>query len=120
MNRTSLAVLLVWFWLELSASAQAQAGSDNKMEDLVRQCEQNGGAAEKDETKQLVGNIMGTGYCVGFFNGLLDASSIAQSVLGKPLFCLPDDGISGDQAIKIYLKYAKDHPEQLHQSARVT
>jgi hypothetical protein len=35
-------------------------------------------------------------------------------------FCLPADGISTDQAIKVFLKWARDHPEELHKRARLS
>ena len=89
------------------------------MEQLVRNCDAKA-SSNSDATEKLLENTMGTGFCFGFFAAMLDATAIAEVVLEKPLFCLPKAGISLDQAMKVYLKYAKDHPEQLHVSARVT
>ena len=36
------------------------------------------------------------------------------------IFCPPPGGISLDQAMRIFLKWANDHPEQLHESARIS
>src|SRR5262245_34893199 len=90
-----------------------------RMEDLVRRCQGNA-SVRTDARDKLLENLMETGFCQDFFSGILSANAIATSVLGNSLFCTPPDGISLDQAIKVYLKYAQDHPEQLHESARST
>ena len=122
--KKSLSAVLVVVVLVLVTSTNgiaqsSKSGGVDKMEELVRQCEQKS-SLNQDPKERLLENIFGVGQCFGFFQGLLDANSLTESILGKPIFCLPTGGISAGQAIKIYLKFANDHPEHLHQSARTT
>ena len=95
-----------------------QNDSVGRTEELVRRCEGNASVKEQ-ERETVVENAVLLGYCSGFFAGILSASPLAERLTGKPLFCLPKDGISIDQSIKIFLKFAQDHPQELHQSARI-
>src|SRR5438034_4648713 len=58
------------------------------------------------------------GYCTGYMWGVLVSHDFFVTATGltggKPLFCAPTDTISVSQAIRVFLKYAKDHPEELH------
>ena len=102
----SLSIALSW-----STLSQEATGGSGTMEDLVKKCQGNGGSS-KDPTERVLEDAIGTGHCVGFISGILSGSALAESILGRPLFCLPKDGISFNEAEKIYFKYAKDHPEQ--------
>jgi hypothetical protein len=56
--------------------------------------------------------------CVGYFAGVLDTLHLAEVVLpGSTKMCLPEEGLSRDQAVKIFLKWAQEHPESLHEPA---
>jgi hypothetical protein len=92
----------------------AKADSDTRAEQLAWECQ----GQEPAEHPEL-GPLMCTEYVLG----MLDMyAMMADPRVGnaKPLACLPDSGISGDQGIKIFLKWANDHPEQLHNSARMS
>jgi len=96
-------------------SVSARADSDTRAEQLAWEC-QGQQPAEHPE----IGLIRCTGYVGG---GLLDMYSMMADPRiggGQPLVCLPADGISNDQAIKIFLEWTSDHPEQLHNTARIT
>ena len=56
-----------------------------------------------------------TGFCIGYVAGFAHALSLA----GISAFCLPD-GINLSDAVKSFLKYVDEHPQELHQSAKVT
>ena len=116
MQRIVLCIATLFLFSSFAAGQDDSAG---RMEDLVRRCQGNA-SVRTDATEKLIENTMERGFCFGFFSGILSANAIATGVLGSPLFCTPRDGISLDQAIKVYLKYAQDHPEQLHESARST
>ena len=57
--------------------------------------------------------------CAGFVDGFLSAAAVAQFInpRGMP-FCQPKDGISIDQARRVFLKFTATHPEDLHLEAR--
>jgi hypothetical protein len=112
MKRILIALSLVLVCTSF-ASAQDAAG---KVEDLVRKCTDEPSVGGTDLEK--IKTVMDFGFCTGFFAGILDTNSFIGALLGRPLFCIPQDGISIDQAIKIFLKSAQDHPESLHHNAR--
>jgi Rap1a immunity proteins len=64
---------------------------------------------------------IGYAQCLGFIDGVLDmhAMMVAFSK-SKPQFCLPAQGLSLDQAHKIFVKWANDNPRELHQLARTS
>ena len=60
------------------------------------------------------------GRCVSYLHGVMDANIMMSAIEGRaPVFCLPSGGIGGFQALKIYVKWADAHPEQLHQHRRI-
>ena len=57
--------------------------------------------------------------CVSYLRGIIDANIMMSMIEGRePVFCPPSD-ISGLQAIKIFVKWADEHPEQLHEHQRL-
>lgn len=59
--------------------------------------------------------------CTGYVSGFLDGMSLASaSAKSQRAVCLPDRGISNDQATRIFVKYLRDNPEVLHQSGRMS
>lgn len=65
--------------------------------------------------------MQGYSQCIGYLNGILDmhAMMVAFSK-SKPQFCLPAQGVSIDQAHKIFVKWTSDNPKELHQLARTS
>ncbi len=60
-----------------------------------------------------------TQHCLGFVDGFMSAASVAQVTNRKAMpFCQPKEGISVDQARRIFLKYIAGHPEDLHWTAQ--
>lgn len=60
-------------------------------------------------------------FCGGYLFGFVDAHQVTSTLNGgKQLFCLPEGGISAAQGIRIETKWLQDHPEQLHESARIS
>jgi len=58
-------------------------------------------------------------YWMGYITGFNDASIITHVGGSNPLFTLPDDGIEAEDAMVIYRKYVRVHPELVGESARV-
>ena len=57
--------------------------------------------------------------CSGFVDGFMSAASVAQTIKRKAMpFCQPKEGISIDQARRIFLKYIATHPEDLNWTAQ--
>ena len=62
-----------------------------------------------------------SGYLSGFLDGYVLGAGFDKLALGSshPLFCLPDGGIAGDQDDRIVVKWLREHPERLHEPARI-
>lgn len=86
--------------------------ADNAI-DLLRQCEGREPAAAPD---------IGVVACASYLSGFVDAQSMLVGIRGglkAPIFCLPSQGVSNEELVRVYVKWSTDHPELLHESARV-
>jgi hypothetical protein len=104
-------VAVITVLLRLSGAVAAE---QTRTEQLVLECDENPSSPE--EWLKLA-------HCAGYVSGMLDmhALMVAPQVGGTTsLFCLPADGISNAQAIKVFLKWAREHPEELHKRARLS
>ncbi len=63
-------------------------------------------------------NRYSIGYCFGFIESFV-ATSVFSTVSMQPLYiCFPfKEKFATKQLVRILVKYMKDHPEQLHESA---
>ncbi len=60
-------------------------------------------------------------WCIGYVSGFMDSLSISAKVNpGRQPACLPAQGITNDQAIRIFVKYLRENPGQLHESGRMS
>lgn len=59
------------------------------------------------------------GLCMGFVLGATQFLSFWEHEGLPPIVCLPD-AVTNGQAIKIWMKFLKDHPEDLHRAALLT
>lgn len=64
--------------------------------------------------------MIGVSACVGFISGFIDAFAIIEGMSEEKVrfFCLPKRGISNDQAVRVFVKWAIEHPGDLHYPAR--
>jgi hypothetical protein len=63
---------------------------------------------------------LNAGYCAGYISGIIDAHTIlVGSRRAESQWCLPKQGISAMDAALVVVKWADDHPERLHETARV-
>lgn len=88
-------------------------------------------AASDERTDQLLwyclghqppgAEFVGKAICGRYIDGMMDMHSIATTIGGaKPLFCLPATGISVDQAMRVFVKWAQANPAKLHTTARIS
>ena len=60
-------------------------------------------------------------WCVSYVSGFLDALAVSELMAPvRKAICLPQRGITTDQAARILVKYLRDNPEKLHQSGRIS
>lgn len=114
---------LLWVGLIVILCPHLARAQEDKTEELVRQCEPvlvaEAAVLREDRREVFAENQYDIGYCTGFFAAILDANFISQLTLGESLFCLPN-GISISQMVKIYVRFADDHPETLHDRIPIT
>ena len=100
--------------LILACPAVALAIMDTGI-DLLKGCQAIVAVAEKRQVDAATaGNAL---LCSGYLMGMIDAEKYLKDA-GVNLFCLPNGGISTQQAARIVLKYLNDHPEELHREPR--
>src|SRR3989304_2700449 len=86
-----------------------------KGNDLLYICSQAQNVIEKGVTKDLSSSdALNFGLCLGFMDGIINTNQIYRFMLGGvALFCEPPE-VTNKQAVRIVVKYLKDHPEELH------
>jgi hypothetical protein len=58
-------------------------------------------------------------WCVGYVAGVMDGALMAPIITNsRPVVCAPKGGTS-EQSLRAVIKYLRDHPEVLHESAEV-
>lgn len=57
------------------------------------------------------------GYCAGYLTGALAVVGLSLNL--SEYICLPEQGISLDQARRIYLKHLEEKPENLNKEDRI-
>jgi hypothetical protein len=110
MLRLTGLLLLLAAMLTLASPAIADAEQKSTM-DMVRECQGRGPAGE-----------LGLLACASYLSGMMDLNAvlIGTKRLPNPVFCIPAAGISNEQAMLVFLKWATEHPEQLHETARMS
>ena len=101
--------LILTLLLITAAPAAAQPQAQMRTDELMWQCE--GVAAAPVEA---------IAFCVGYLSGFTDLNSVIKQMTKWSPFCLPAQGVSRDQVRLVFVKWAKDHPSALHESARVS
>jgi hypothetical protein len=92
--------------------ADRAAAEEKRTEELARECRGEPPAGD-----------LGLMFCIGYLSGLTDMHALMSDARlggGRSQYCIPETGISNEQAMKVFLKWADDHPEQLHKSARIS
>ena len=102
---------VVTFGCFLQSSAYAQF---KKAEEILWQCDDLApGSAPEKSISQV--------FCLGYMAGVNEMMTILMgNELGSGLYCPPASGLSNDQARRIVVRWIKDHPEQMQESARMT
>jgi hypothetical protein len=100
--------------IQCSAAAQGPDGST-----FLRAC--NAAVKQSDGGKVSDEEGVHSLYCIGYVSGFLDAMSLTVTTTGaKRNVCLPQAGITNDQAIRIFVKYLRDNPAILHETGRTS
>jgi hypothetical protein len=57
--------------------------------------------------------------CAAYISGMVDMHAMMSDILGRRLYCLPKTDITVRQTIRIFVEWAEEHPEQLHEGKRI-
>ena len=114
--RIFLALCLAFASLTFVSNAKAQ-GQDGSF--FLRAC--NAAEKQSDGTQLSQEESLLALYCASYVSGFLDAMSLTiTTTKGNKIVCMPDRGITNDQAARILVKYLRENPETLHQSGRTS
>lgn len=58
-------------------------------------------------------------FWTGYISGFTDSYSITQMGQKPTMYCYPPQGIENGQVARIVVKFLKENPKELHQSARL-
>jgi hypothetical protein len=68
-------------------------------------------------------NDIGGSYCLGFVSGIMimasDWQASEKTTKVSFLPCLPSEGMTSGQAVRVVTKYLDSHPERLHRDAHI-
>ena len=95
-----------------SLSAQTDTGMD-----LLRACNTIIQAEEGQDVS--MDDQLLSFYWTGYLGGFNDAAVLIGTGTSQKIYCLPPTGIENDQLVRVVKKYLDEHPEDLHQSARI-
>lgn len=108
--KTILAFILVLIATEVRAELDGN--------ELLRRCDS---IVKQSDGKQLGSDEQtGADFCAGYFFGFSDSHSIETLIQKTPYFCFPPQGIEVAQQVRIVVKYLKENPAILHESARAS
>lgn len=106
----ALGALLIATGLVTSAPALSQETPDTAIY-LVWLCE---GKEPADAPN------FGILHCASYLSGMMDMNAMVTGTIGQGFFCLPERGISNDQARRVFLEWAARNSGSLHESKRST
>lgn len=118
MARPGIKALLA-FAVAAATNASLAQGPDGSF--YLEAC---GAAIRQADGKQISDNeVVGATFCASYIAGFLDATSLGRAQTGcasNRAICLPDRGITNDQVARLLVKFLREHPEQLHESGRMS
>lgn len=85
------------------------AATPIRADQLLWGCE---GRGSKDEA------VLNFLSCIKYISGVIDGFQVMARVSDTKIICMPKTGISNDQAVKLFVKWINERPEQMHQTAR--
>lgn len=107
------ALLVSTLLLLLARQGVAQTLHASTGIELLRQC--------ASQARSEDGRALDRLLCLTYLDGFIQGHRITTDLLkpAKPLLCLPPDGIELEQAQLVLVKWLREHPNDLHHTARI-
>ena len=95
------------FTLALVVSLVPATAAEKRADDVLREC------TDSDSAMRL--------SCLAYMSGFMDGIELGQAGSSSEMqrICLPDEGVSAEQARRVVVKWLQDHPKNLHESGRI-
>ena len=112
--------------LSNSATASQDAATEgHRAIDLMWKCEGRGPnyvlAVEHDLPDPEFFGSFDLLACAEYISGFADMNTLYVGIYKRrAFFCFPELGIATDQQIRVFMKWADEYPERLHESKRVS
>ncbi len=99
------------------------AGPDGNQ--LLKKCQQAIRQYDDQPSNPSPGDSLDAGWCIGWVGSVIEMNYLHRDFAAKshPIsadkfyFCAPGEGLTAIQAIRVIVKYLKEHPEDLHHNA---
>lgn len=87
-------------------------------QELLNRCTASENSLDGKE-KLSGGEALDAMWCMGYMSGLLDGFSVSDYKVGNAkVMCVPDEGVTRTQAMRIVNQWFREHPEALPKSGR--
>ena len=119
--RNILLALCLWLAATAAMAQDAPALPGQSARDLADACKAEGRhvryAVERQWDIELFGQI-DVVECTAYLAGLADMNAVAKRIFGRGVFCFPRTGVSAEQQVAAFLRWAQAHPHRLDESRR--
>ncbi len=116
-----LILLALLVFAGAAAAQDAPAPPGQQATDLLRACQSQGRhyahAVEKQWDTELFGRIDFV-ECTSYLAGIADMNAVTKKVYGRGVFCFPRTGVSAEQQVRAFLRWAEAYPHLLDESRR--
>lgn len=108
-------ILVAALTITTAASGHAQSPALSTTDGLASACRLYVSVTENTQHSASADQYTQIGFCIGYVAGFAHALSLAA----RGDICLPET-INLSDAVKAFLKYVDQHPEEAHLSAKIT
>src|SRR5260370_21756411 len=104
----------------LFCASPLYAGADGN--EILKKCQQAIRQYDDQPSNPSLGDSLDAGWCLGWVGSVIEMNYLHRDFADKthPIsadmfyFCAPVGGFTAIQAVRIIVKYLKEHPEDLH------
>lgn len=125
MDQRTIRILVILAISGLNQTVQAATPQrSNNAEYFLRACRAMVTIADGGQVSNEA--LLPATYCTGYISGAMDFIALMPAVTGdavtgdRPYVCLPQGGITNEQAARLFVKYLQENTVPLKESVRMT